>query len=548
MFPKFDRANQQILNAFQASTMGFWQPYPSHILGEYLVTLDLAQIALDPTTGLTPQGLPFGVNFNFQIRLDELAGKSKLVYFAPLHANGFAYRTPQPFFLLESNPPILPNAKNLWNLSKIDPALQALQWSLGNVEARRAAARSYLQHMVMRFSDPAVGEEAVASMNLNLFGILRIEPMAARHIPVAQPDSIGKKQIILNQFAEALDNLAPMPPTQGKLPSKSDTPKPLQIMPTWWEDGLGLKAWRSQKIVSTPRIQIAVLDTGCERMHPHLQPAQPNLIIQPFGDFLDRSGHGTHVCGILIAKEPPIGQPSLLMPQGIGPDLFSLRNYKVFADIQSGIGPKATWTAKVVSQLYISALDHLIGVQRAGADVRALNLSLCGPAPFSDSATDPELAKFKALLGLGVVAVAAAGNGNTMGPQVMYPACYREVISAGALQSYRPATNWQHSNVGRAYVDLIDKSQKPVDIYAPGAGITSSYVVVTGDFQNETRSARAAEMSGTSMAAPIVSAAVAIRSQRLAPTKTSAQNANNVLSWLQNQTSINLSSPDYKLP
>lgn len=89
---------------------------------------------------------------------------------------------------------------------------------------------------------------------------------------------------------------------------------------------------------------------------------------------------------------------------------------------------------------------------------------------------------------------AAAGNGEGGSKGVVvrycYPACYSKTIAVSAIDSSRQLANY--SNRGSA-----------IDFTAPGSGIVSAYY--KGNF---------ATMSGTSMAAPHITAAIAYLKMR----------------------------------
>jgi subtilisin family serine protease len=172
----------------------------------------------------------------------------------------------------------------------------------------------------------------------------------------------------------------------------------------------------------------------------------------------DNCGHGTHVAGTIAAMNNSIGVV------GVSPGSVSLYIVKVFND-------DCDWA-------YVSTLvDAAYQCYSAGAKI--INMSLTGQyySSFENSA-------FQDLYDEGVLSVASAGNGG--GTAYGYPASYDAVISVGAVDQ---------SNVVAGFSRKNDK----VELAAPGASVYSTY-----------KDGGYVLMSGTSMAAPHVSAAAAV--------------------------------------
>ena len=216
-------------------------------------------------------------------------------------------------------------------------------------------------------------------------------------------------------------------------------------------------------------ILVALLDSGVDLGHPALQgkfsqDAQGNIGIDLVDDDLIPmddgpglgQGHGTHVSGIVahMAPEAKLLPVRVLDPNGRG-------------------------------NTFILAYGIEWAVNQ-GADV--INLSLGSPY---DSAILRDTIQYAA--DHGVVVVAAAGNGNTSTKQ--YPAAYPGVLAVTAVDEHLVKSIW--ANFGNDWIDLA----------APGEGITSTFVTGTAldGFMHGY-----ASWSGTSMAAPFVSGAVAL--------------------------------------
>jgi hypothetical protein len=223
-----------------------------------------------------------------------------------------------------------------------------------------------------------------------------------------------------------------------------------------------------------PSLKVAALDTGVdEGQFP------PRTVPRGFDNYyVDRQGHGTHVVSTLLA----------LLPAG-----SEVWSYKVTSNTPVTFDQKTYYPVDAV--LYETALRTV-----AGYKFDAVNLSIGGEAPMATY----EEAAVDAVLGKGIPVVAAAGNHHPQG-MTLYPARYAGVVSVGAA-THRPAlVNHVGVWVGSNDVDRIS------GIIAPGVNILGSmpnydppdrhlgvkYVLGWG------------YMSGTSMAAPHVTAAYA---------------------------------------
>jgi len=207
---------------------------------------------------------------------------------------------------------------------------------------------------------------------------------------------------------------------------------------------------------------VAVLDTGVDAAHPDL--AGRVLAgwdsMNPAGDGRrDPNGHGTHVAGIIAA-----GVDNAEGIAGVAP---GVRILPVRVLDASGNGDDDELALGI-----IWAVDH-------GADI--LNLSIGGAVPSAllEGAIDYAL-------DAGVLVVVAAGNAGASGNVPSYPAAYPQVLAVGATDSADRRAIF--SNTG-SYLDIA----------APGSWIVSTWP--GGRYQTS---------SGTSMAAPFVSAAAAL--------------------------------------
>jgi type VII secretion-associated serine protease mycosin len=222
-------------------------------------------------------------------------------------------------------------------------------------------------------------------------------------------------------------------------------------------------------------VTVAVVDSGVRATHVDLRGAvlAGTDFVSPGGNGeSDPNGHGTHVAGIIAARSNGVG--------GVG-GAPAVRILPVRVLDASGSG----YMSDVASGVIWSA-DH-------GA--RVINLSLGGSSPSPSLEQALQYAN-----GKGAVVVAAAGNGAESGNAPLYPAAYKEAIAVAAVDS----------NLHRA---SFSQYGSYVDLAAPGVDILSDWG------SSDTAYAYA---SGTSMAAPFVSAAAALVAAHQ-PSDTAAQ-------------------------
>ena len=221
-------------------------------------------------------------------------------------------------------------------------------------------------------------------------------------------------------------------------------------------------------------VTIALLDTGINAAHREFSSA--GKLASGFNAatgsqvVIDTNGHGTHVAGLLAADRDARGM------HGIAFDA-TLLPIRVFADNGAG------------SSTYVDR-----GLRYAIGKAAIANLSLS-----SASASNP--AALREAVHSGMLLVAAAGNSSGAHPQ--WPARYakeawanNQIIAVGAVdERNRMATFSNHAGDAAAWF-----------LVAPGVNLVSTYS--SGD------NATYAAMSGTSMAAPVVSGAAALIRQR----------------------------------
>jgi uncharacterized repeat protein (TIGR02543 family) len=236
---------------------------------------------------------------------------------------------------------------------------------------------------------------------------------------------------------------------------------------------------------------VAVLDSGIDSDHPNLAGALidehcfcynpaggrcPNGLSEQAGtgSAEDDHGHGTHVIGIITGD----GNTA---PKGIAPD-SKIVAIKVLDSNNSFYS----------SSDIVAALDWILNNR---PDVDVVNMSLYTYAKFNDVCDDcyawtMNLASaINNLRDIGILCISIAGNDSLVG-QITAPGCLSSCMAVGATDKKDAAASFSNSS-------------ELVDLFAPGVSIISTAV-----------GGGSASKTGTSMAAPHVSAAASILRQK----------------------------------
>jgi len=267
-------------------------------------------------------------------------------------------------------------------------------------------------------------------------------------------------------------------------------------------------------------VTIAVLDSGIARQHDDL----PDSSVVYFKDFVnnkakryDDFGHGTHVAGIIAGT----GRDSAGEMSGTAPGA-RLVVLKVLDKQGNG----------TVSNV-IAALDWL-AAYGPSLGVRIVNMSF-GAKPTEQPEDDPLALAAKILVDRGVVVVAAAGNngqhhGKKIWGGIPSPADAPWVLTVGASSTLGTVTRKDDTMAGfSSRGPAVGRIAKP-DLVASGVGTVSTISSEGSTYAEEsqylvkapclivgrcptTLFTPYASMSGTSMAAPVVSGTVALMLQ-----------------------------------
>ncbi len=210
-------------------------------------------------------------------------------------------------------------------------------------------------------------------------------------------------------------------------------------------------------------VKIAIIDTGCSNhdlLNGKILGGKNFTKEGSENDFNDLNGHGTHVAGIIAANNNPYFC-------GVAPNVKLL-------------------ICKALNNRGEGHLDSIINAINFAVDqkVDIINMSL--GCPNNDSGLYNAV---KRAVDNNILVVCASGNsgdGNPNTEESDYPGAYEEVIEVGAID--RKLNVSKFSNVNK-FIDLV----------APGENILSTSI------ENKYQI-----LSGTSMATPIVSGALAL--------------------------------------
>ena len=267
-------------------------------------------------------------------------------------------------------------------------------------------------------------------------------------------------------------------------------------------------------------IGIAVIDSGVNPLHDDLWHSAAGQRVVMFKDFTvtgtpppglarDGFGHGTHVAGVLAGN----GYMSYGKRRGIARNA-NLIALKVLDN--AGLG--------YISNV-IDAIDYAIA-NKTALGIRVINLSV-GAGVYESYDTDPLTQAAKRAVDAGIVVVASAGNlgqngeNETQYGAITSPANAPWVLTVGA--SSHEGTTARNDDVVAAFSSRgptwLDFSAKP-DLVAPGVGIESITDPLSAlfaglptlllDGPRPSLFKPYISLTGTSMAAPVVSATVAL--------------------------------------
>jgi serine protease AprX len=273
-------------------------------------------------------------------------------------------------------------------------------------------------------------------------------------------------------------------------------------------------------------VAVAVVDTGVA-LHRDLMRSKSSQVLEVEvvgheAGLADYYGHGTHVAGIIAGN----GASSS--------DKLSFRTFKGFAPGAQIISLRALYPDGTgYTSDILTAIDWAIQY-RTQFNIRVMNLSLGHPV-YESYKTDPLCLAVRKAYDNGILVVVAAGNDGGVGSgfgTITSPGNEPTAVTVGAMDDANTVTTtddvlaW-YSSKGPTLVDFVVKP----DLVAPGTAIVSlrdpasyldtnyhQFTLKIGDYKNDpsdsTHDGDYYELSGTSMATPMVSAAAALLFQK----------------------------------
>jgi serine protease AprX len=268
-------------------------------------------------------------------------------------------------------------------------------------------------------------------------------------------------------------------------------------------------------------VGVAVIDSGIYS-HPDLLSASRQSRVVYRQSFVaavqnDDYGHGTHVAGIVAGTGATSNVPgSAHVLRGMAPNA-NLLDLRVLD--QNGAGNDSA---------VIAAIQTAVNL-KSEYNVRVINLSLGRPF-YEGCALDPLCEAVEAAWQSGIVVVTAAGNlGRNGYSTILSPGNSPHAITVGAMKTEETYTRSDdriasYSSKGPTYIDLTVKpdivapGNLVVSLLAPGSTLAQTYPqnVVGPSYYSaaSTGPAKYFQLSGTSMATPVVSGTVALMLQK----------------------------------
>ena len=234
-------------------------------------------------------------------------------------------------------------------------------------------------------------------------------------------------------------------------------------------------------------VTVAIIDTGTS---PHSDLLVPNERIVGFKDFVnnrsspyDDNGHGTHIAGIIAGS----GYSSNGKYTGIAPKANIL---PIKALDENGSGNTSD---------IIKAISWAIETKNQ-YNTKIINLSLGSPVN-NPCSKDPLCKATKEATDNGLVVVVAAGNSGPSKKSILSPGISPNVITVGAVDDKRTPNTSDDTIASFSSRGPTKEGLNKPDIVAPGVNIMS----LSNTKQNGYTS-----LSGTSMATPVISGAIAL--------------------------------------
>lgn len=247
--------------------------------------------------------------------------------------------------------------------------------------------------------------------------------------------------------------------------------------------------------ISAAGVGVAVVDTGLDTSHPDLVVSGKMYSSIARATGKDDNGHGTHVGGIIAAKNDGYD----VVGVAPGATLYAVKVLN-----RSGSGTDSTVIAGLdwVAQYYSSVTPN----------IRVVNMSLGRPGSLNDNpAYRNALARLQSC---GITVVVAAGNTCSAEIDGMVPACYPEALAVASTTARDGASSYTGFNgIPMDTASFFTTDGKGVAVSAPGEdqeNVSSTGTISSLGILSTKMGGGTTRMSGTSMASPHVAGVAAL--------------------------------------
>lgn len=209
--------------------------------------------------------------------------------------------------------------------------------------------------------------------------------------------------------------------------------------------------------------------------------------------------HGAHVTGIAAGKDGIAPDASIISVQIFSQVVWNCNRDELQKYSCGGKHANQCCSSTALNSSSARAYQYLIDLMKKGVKIDAVNLSIGGSIGYSGICDEHHSQKknyFDALREAGALPVVAAGN-ESLTEQLVEPACLSNAYVVGGLMD-------DASDDPR--IRNSSNHHKNVDITAPGTNVYSAY------FEPKSNESMG-KMSGTSMATPVVTGAIALVKQ-----------------------------------